>query len=118
MSTLAILSGALALAITPQTDDLKPADLADLQCMALTAYMVSQVEPETIEQAGIASGVMYYLGRLQGRTPEIDWLPRLQKFSMTLVPEDLQGFAPRCGAELVAIGSAMTAMGETAANAQ
>ena len=117
MSLLAVLSGALALAITPQTDDLKPADLADLQCLALTAYTVALVEAGTVEQAGVASGVTYYLGRLQGRSPEIDWLPRLRKFSMTLAPEDLQGFAPRCGAELSEIGNAMIAMGEHA-NAQ
>ena len=112
MSLLTSLAGALVLAASPQNADLKPADLADLQCLALTAYAAAIAEPDSEERAGIASGVTYYLGRLQGRTPEVDWLPRLRSFSETLKPGELQAVAPRCGAELIEIGRAMTAMGD------
>lgn len=112
MSMVAALSVALALAAPPQTNDLKLADLADLQCLAMLIAYAPSDENDSLDQAGFASGVTYYFGRLQGRTPGVDWLPRMRKFRTTLTAEDLQGFAPRCAAELGEMGRAMIAFDE------
>ena len=115
MSLIAALAAGLALSAspTPQTDilsDLKPADRADLQCMALLSVMVG-AQQDQVGKLTFTAGVTYYLGRLQGRTPEIKWVDRLVAYARTEPTADLEANRQRCAAEMQEMGRIMTAAG-------
>lgn len=105
------LVGAMAFASGAQAQATKPQDLADLQCLALTAYLGGQVPEGDERRAGLAAGVMYYLGRLEGRTPGVEWLSRLAEYLETAQVAELQGQAQRCGEELKERGTALSTWG-------
>lgn len=108
---IAALVGAMALASGAQAQATKPQDMADLKCLALTAYLGGQMSEGDERRAGLAAGVMYYLGRLEGRTPGVEWLGRLAEYLETAEVADLQGEAQRCGEELKERGAALTTWG-------
>ena len=95
-----------------------PADLADLQCMALVAVMAGMGleeggdgEEAATRMAGLAGGMMYYLGRLEGRSPGTDWLAELGIYLDKVEPGELDVFGQRCGAELTRTGQALVDFG-------
>lgn len=94
---------------------IKPADQADMECLAVAAVVAGRAQAGSEEQAGAAGGVMYYLGRLEGRTPGVDWLEQLRGHLLTLDDAGLAAAAPRCGAEMVAKGKALTEWGQALA---
>lgn len=120
-SWAAVLSTAALLCAGPvaaQNADHAPANQADLQCMALVAVLAGLAMEEGTEQedhatrmAGLSGGMMYYLGRLQGRSPDIDWLSELSLFLGKAEFSDLDAVAPRCGKELSETGEALIAFG-------
>jgi hypothetical protein len=63
--------------------------------------------------AGLTGGMMYYLGRLEGRSPSIDWLRQLETYLTSIDEAELQSHLERCGAELSVKGAALVAWGET-----
>lgn len=105
----AALAGA-AQAQSPASE--KPVDLADLQCMAIYAVMANQPE----HQAGAALGVFYHLGRLEGRTPGVDWLARMQTYADSVTLADLAQHGDRCGQEMSRAAQAMQAVGQALTN--
>ena len=106
------LAAVLGLSAGSAQAEVKGADLADMQCLALVAYLGGQAAEGTDEQAGLVGGMMYYLGRLEGRSPDTDWLAELGQFLITLEESDLQAVAPRCGMELQVKGQALISWGE------
>lgn len=85
----------------------KPADLADLQCMAIYAIMANQPE----HQSGAALGVFYHLGRLEGRGPGVDWLDRMRTYADATTLAELAPHGDRCGEEMSRAAQAMQAVG-------
>ena len=122
MKSLAVLLAAAGLLCAApaaaQDANLAPADLADLQCMALVAVMAGIAmeeggdgEATDAELAGMSGGLMYYLGRLEGRSPGIDWLDQLVALLDKIELEELDAVAPRCSKELMEKGQALVAFG-------
>lgn len=103
MALAATLTAGSALAAEP---DMTPQDLADLQCVAVFSA-VAGINPEVAEQAAIP--VFYYLGRLEGRTPNVDWLARLREYGNTVTLGELEGHLERCTAKVTERGEAMQA---------
>ncbi|MBW8305053.1 MAG: hypothetical protein K0M78_14250 [Brevundimonas sp.] len=118
LSTAALFCAAPAAA---QDAPLAPADRADLQCIALIAVMVGLAvergdnpESPSAELAGLSSGMMFYLGRLEGRSPGTDWLEELGRYLEKAEFEELDAVAPRCSKELTERGAALVAFGDKA----
>lgn len=110
-----LVAAAAALSLTfaagSATADIKAADRPDLECLAVISIMGGQNQggPET--QAGLAGGMMYYLGKLEGRTPDVDWLVELTNLLKTMDMAAFQAAAPRCGQEMQVKGQALVDWG-------
>lgn len=117
MKTLMIAGGlALSLAAAPPAAAQTPsaAEVADMQCFAVVALLGSQMEEDSPDMAGIAGGMMYYLGRLEGRSPRTDWLKQMKTYLEKIDEKELEPHFERCGRELEITGSAMVAWGDPA----
>ena len=91
------------------------ADVNDMQCIAVFS-VTSADEGLTPEQTnGLAMGLLYYLGRLQGRSAAVDWYPRLTAFILDLDWKDLEGHFERCGSDFETQGAALEAWGKSLA---
>jgi hypothetical protein len=120
-SLTALFSAAVLLSALPvaaQEASLAAADRADLQCMALVAVMAGITMEEggdddgaATRLAGMSGGLMYYLGRLEGRSPDIDWLAQLTDYLEKAEAEDFDAVAPRCSKELIEKGQALVDFG-------
>jgi hypothetical protein len=98
---------ALALAALAGPAFAAPADTAaasrDLRCALVMAAMGAQATTPEMKQ-GAVGGVSYYLGRLQGREPDIDLPARITVEARMMQAADLGAAAQRCGEELKAFG--------------
>ena len=116
MKIIAALATSAALALVATTASAQdaalpsnPADAADMQCVALAAMIMGSDEALAPQ---IAPAFFYYLGRLEGRSPDVDWVTRAAEYSGTLTPETLAPVQQRCGAEMTAKGQDLVAKGE------
>jgi hypothetical protein len=95
-----------------------PADVADVRCVAVFSTLagdgVPGVELSEEQKSGLASLVMYYVGKLEGRGNRIDIEASLLRelgpddSLDRLVREDL----PRCGKETESQGAMLTQLGK------
>jgi hypothetical protein len=83
---------------------------SDLRCMAVGLAMSGNANPQIKNAGSLAS--LYYLGRLDARTPSIDLEAGLKQELMRMSPQDLQAEAVRCGQQLQARGKAVTEIGQ------
>ncbi len=60
----------------------------------------------------LAPGLMYYLGRLEGRTPDVDWINRVVTYAEAADEAQLMSVQQRCSGELIAKGEEMLAKGQ------
>lgn len=112
MSLFAALAAVAALtAPADDLSDLKPADKADLQCMAVAVVAIGMTEDDT-HKAGLATGATFFYGRLQGRTPGADWLARFTTYIRSEPVDDLEAQRMRCAGEIGAMATAFTSAGE------
>lgn len=112
---------ALAISATPASAQVKPADEADLQCLAAMTFVLgvlSENEPSTsgdLENvAAIAAAASYYLGRLEGRTPTENWGRRLMVYANSHSIEELEPHIERCGNEFGDRAGALSSNGAAA----
>ena len=114
--SLALAAAMFAMPTLAVAAERDAASQADLSCMAVflstIGIMDSEREDYATTVAGLASGAMYYLGRLEAREPETVWLDELTVFFETLDQTAFKGDFERCGAEMAATGARMTAWGE------
>jgi hypothetical protein len=82
---------------------------SDIRCLAVAATLASNADPK-IQNAGVMAS-LYYLGKVDGRTPNLDLENRLKQELLQLQPQDLQADAVRCGAELARRGKAVSDIG-------
>ncbi len=75
------------------------ANQADLECATLMAYAVNGMEDNNPAFAGMAGGMMYYIGRLEGRAPTVDWVARATNYVSFATADDVIAQAGRCAAE-------------------
>lgn len=104
------IGGALLLATPAQAQDVTPTERADVQCFAVSAHLLGQAGPESEIAGGLTAMMMYYLGRLEGRTPQKNWLAVIGDYAETATEDDLMLHAQRCGEEMQAKGEAMSAL--------
>jgi hypothetical protein len=112
MSLLAALAAVAALS-APADDlsDLKPADKADVQCMAVIVVAIGMTE-DPAQKAVMATGATFFFGRLQGRTPATDWLARFSAYIRTEPLADLDANRQRCAAEMQSMATAFSRAGD------
>lgn len=117
MKTLAALAATAALALfaapAAAQDPVLPAnpqDAADMQCLAMIAVMMGQVDEQTAAQ--LSPGLFYYLGRLEGRTPATDWITASGAYAAGADVGRLFAVQERCAAEMAAKGREMIEKGE------
>ena len=113
--TTAVLLTAAAAPASAQSAAVSAAEKADMQCFAVTAYLAGQYAEGSEEQIGLTSGMMYFLGRLEGRAGGTDWLKLIADY--ILEPDDAQLGAEldsqreRCGLLLQNRGQALVDWG-------
>lgn len=114
-SALAAVAAASALIAAPAMaqSQMSAADTADMECLAVFA-LIGDSDPEMQTVAGM--GIMFYLGRLEGRTPGVDHLRRFADW-VVAVPEQkladqLDAASPRCAQEIGARGDRLVEIGD------
>ena len=103
-----VLSAVLALTLGQQAvvAETVPAVEPDLQCFGVFMYMGGQAsEPDA--KAWFTGQAQYHLGRLQARSPEIDWLERLTDYFSSGFPGEFAEVRPRCGTQAEARDEAL-----------
>jgi hypothetical protein len=112
----ALVCAALACAAAPAARAADDAVAADLKCMVVAAALAQNADP-SLKNAGAMAGV-YYLGRLDGRAPNLDLEARLRATISQMTPQELVPQIQRCGQEVQArvksagqIGSRMPPLG-------
>ena len=91
-----------------------PQDAADMQCLAFIAVIMGEVD-ETLSLQ-LSSGLFYYLGRLEGRTPAVDWITTAGDYAEAATDAQLRSVQPRCFGEMLAKGEEMMAKGQAMQN--
>lgn len=108
-ATALVLAGALMSANANAADDNDVQTENDLRCVMVGMRMESS-DNTTLRAASLIA-TMYYLGRLDGRTPKLDLESRIEDEIVHMQPEDYKAAALRCGKELQERGDAITELG-------
>jgi len=103
------LSAGAAEARTPQTPPLDQAYRDDVQCAVL--YMAIAAKGE--DPGSAALGFYYFIGRLEGRRPEVNWRSHVLTAANDSGRDMLDAHGQRCGNILVENGRAMGQIDET-----
>jgi len=118
--SLCLSLAALACVAAPAARAADDAAAADLKCMVVAAALSQNADPG-LKSAGAMTGI-YYLGRLDGRTPNLDLETRLRATISQMTPQELVPEIQRCGQQVQArlksagqIGSRMPPLGGTKA---
>ncbi len=82
----------------------------DLRCLVVTATIVGDGKGEGKEN--LVSGVLYFVGMIDGKAPGIDLKTEMQKVSAAMTQTDFARDAQRCGDVLVAKGQELQAIGQ------
>jgi len=98
------LSAGAAQARTPQTPPLDQAYRDDVQCAVV--YMAVSALSEDPNAAAL--GFYYFIGRLEGRRPDVNWRSHVLTAAVNSGQAVLDAHAPRCGQILVDNGRSMT----------
>lgn len=103
-----MLSLFLAAALSAPAVD--PATEADLRCVAVFAISAGKAPDD--KKAGLAAGVMFFLGRIDARSPGIDLEANLRRIAASETTASFQADAARCGPIIEAHGKALTEIGQ------
>jgi len=102
LGVLAAAAPAPALAVDATTSDLR----------CLLALSAAEDAADGQMKPAMMAGVVYYLGRLDGRTPDLDLEAKAAAELKAMSIQDLSDETVRCGAALFARGKAIEAIGE------
>lgn len=106
-----IASAFMAMAlIGADLNDLSAQSAADLQCMALLAVMIDDPALSDTVKQQYSGGMMYYLGRLEGRDPRTIWVQRMMDYTDSTPVQEVRSHSQRCGRELIAKGQEIFAL--------
>jgi hypothetical protein len=107
-----LVLSAAALAAWAAASGVRAADdpgASDIHCLTVASILASNADPK-IQNAGVMAS-LYFLGKLDGRTPTLDLESRLKDELLKYNPQDLQADATRCGGELAVRGKAISDIG-------
>lgn len=114
-ATMALAAVSAPAQAQAQTSTLSPPNLADMQCLSIFAFIAgSSADLSEEERGGVVGGVMYYIGRLQGREPNTDWYAEIARYADTAQASDLEANRQRCAGEVTALGQALVDLGRQA----
>lgn len=111
------IAAAVALSVSApaaQAQEISTQSRDDLTCFAVFAAIFGDPESGLSgdERIAVSSGVTYYLGRLEGRDPQTDWLAYLRDNEEAIYTRVLdEAEFQRCGTEYSAVGARMVAAG-------
>lgn len=94
---------AAAIPVAAQSDD-----ATDLRCFVVASVLMNSSDRNQ-RAAGII-GSLYFMGRLDGRSPGLDWDKRLTAEMAALSGSDLSSVSATCGAIMAAQGRRMGEM--------
>lgn len=112
------VTGAVALSLmagsaSAQSREISPANMRDVECLAIMAVLGGSIEEGSTEQMGAVGGMMYYLGRLEGRTPGTDWLAYFTTYLQSPdIEKNLEPHYERCGQEMIDKGASLIQFGD------
>lgn len=87
----------------------------DVRCLAVTAAAAGTVkDPEMVTLAASAS--LYFLGRLEGRTPDVDWLGRAVDEFDLMSSDEAEASIRACGELMQQKGEELEARGAELTN--
>lgn len=84
--------------------DMPTESAADLQCMGLLAVAIDDPAASDALKQQYTGGMMYYLGRLEGRDARRDWIGRMLDYTDATPVQQVRSHTQRCGQELIAKG--------------
>ncbi|WP_341023975.1 hypothetical protein [Brevundimonas diminuta] len=100
-----ILAAMMATALLgADLSDMPTASAADLQCMGLLAVAIDDPAASDELKQQYTGGMMYYLGRLEGRDPARNWMGRMLEYTDSTPVQQVRSHSQRCGQELIAKG--------------
>lgn len=103
-----ILALAAAAALSAQTAD--PATEADLRCVAVLALAGAKA-PEDKKMA-LAGGLLFFAGRIEGRSPDLDLEAGLRRVSAGLTDAAVRENLTRCAGILQERGTYLSDIGK------
>lgn len=107
---------ALALAATLAGQSVPDPNIEDTRCIAVVALTISQTKDDK-EKTGLSAGLMYFLGRIDARTPGYDLEAALRRILDAVEKgESLSADAIRCGGILQQRGQYMMEFGQRMQN--
>ena len=83
----------------------------DVRCF-VAAMSLLQATPNNEVRNAAVSSALYYLGRLEGRDPNLDLEKIVAEESQRMTPSDIRSELERCGKALSARGSMITKIGQ------
>jgi hypothetical protein len=105
----------LFLALLAAAAEPSQATEADIRCVAV--YAAAADKADEAHKAGVVAGLMYYIGRIDVRSPGYDYLANLKRLltDQAFLEKGLPAEAQRCAAEMKAKGSEVAALGDSLA---
>lgn len=105
---------ALAMSFAAFGQDVAAQNRSDLRCFAVIASILGEADAgaDAEARAGLSAGMLYFLGRIEGRSPDYDVDAELSR--MLGSEAEMQGLEPdraRCGAILQDRGTFLVEMG-------
>jgi len=110
---MSLIAFALAAALSHAAPDPAAENEKDLRCIALIAQIIPSAEGEA--KSGLVGGLMYFLGRIEGRTPGYGLETNLNRLLTSKA--DLTGDRDRCATILTEKGNELIAIGKRATDA-
>jgi hypothetical protein len=108
-------AAAVAIAVSSALTAVVPAtaqsdDATDLRCFAVASVLMNSSDRN--QRAAGLIGSLYFMGRLDGRSPTLDWNKRLTAEMAAMSGSDLTAASAACGAIMAAQGRRMGEMGK------
>lgn len=100
-----------ALATIARADPAATQTVADAQCMVVGARLSASTDPQQKVPGQMI--LMYYLGRIDGRSPSADLKALIKTETRKMTPSDLQSAATRCGRQFAARGEEVVQIGKS-----
>ena len=110
---VSLVSATLLASPVAAQENVAAANRADAQCMAISAMLIGGDETANTDPSLMAGGMLmlgYYMGRIEGRSPNIDITPLLSDVVQKDLVDDSQvaTLTERCMAELDGLSDRMT----------
>lgn len=94
-----------------KADSVNTQTVADAQCMVIGAHLSASSDPQ--ERLPGQMILMYYLGRIDGRSPHTDLTGLIKSQTQKMNESDLKAAASRCGKEFSARGEDVVRLGNS-----